>query len=172
MNALKVWWAALGAREKRLVSMAALVVGLALLWIVGISPAWRTVREAPAKQAIIDKQLQTMHAMVAEATSLRGQRALSYDESLGSLENSVKQTLGSSASLTVNDGRASVNLKAVSADALALWLNQTRVNARLVPSEARLQRSAAAPAAASSAASGNPKAAAWDGVIVLQMPAR
>jgi hypothetical protein len=41
-----------------------------------------------------------------------------------------------------------------------------------VPSEARLQRSAAAPTAASSAATDNPKAAAWDGVIVLQMPAR
>jgi general secretion pathway protein M len=176
MNALKAWWAALGMREKRLVSIAGLVVGLALLWLVALSPALRTTREAPAKHAQVDSQLQSMQAMAAEAQSLRGQRALSYDESLRSLEASVKQTLGTGAVLSVSDGRANLNLKGVSADALAMWLSQARVNARVVPNEARLQRStaqaAAAPASASSAAANAPTAAAWDGTLVLQLPAR
>ena len=58
-------------------------------------------------------------------------------------------------------------LNFLSAEALAQWLAQARVNARAAPSEARLARTAsvAAPGAAASAA-------AWDGTLVMSLPTR
>jgi general secretion pathway protein M len=163
MNALQTRWAALGAREQRLVIIASVLVCAALLWWVALAPALQTVRLAPAQHAQMDSQLQTMRAMAAEATALRAQRSLSYEESLRNLESSVKQTLGSSATLSVSDTRASLTLKGVNANALAQWLSQARVNARVVPSEARLQRSQA------STPTNN---ATWDGTLVLALPSR
>ncbi len=184
MNAIKIWWAGLGTRDQRLVSLAVALVGLALLWTIGISPALKTLSSASKEHAAVDAQLQSMRQQAEQATSLRAQRALGYDESLRNLENSVKQTLGAGATLSVNNSRASLALKGVSADALALWLGQARINARVVPSEARLQRSAAA--VTSTAATGTSTAATstaatsastavtanWDGVMVLSLPAR
>lgn len=166
MNAVKTWWAALGAREQRLVSIAAGLVGIALVWLLAIAPAMQTLRKATAQHAAADTQLETMRSQAKQAAALREQRALSYDEALRNLESSVKQTLGNAATLTVNDSRASLTLKGASADALATWLSQARINARVVPAEARLQRSTA---------SGNQTgvvSATWDGTVVLNMPAR
>jgi general secretion pathway protein M len=182
MNPLQQRWASLAEREQRMVLVAGSVVGLALLWWVALAPALQTLRAADAQHAQVDAQLQAMRTLAAEATTLRSQRALGYDEALRNLENSVKQTLGTGASLSVSDTRASLNLKGVSADALAQWLSQARINARVVPSEARLQRSNAAAAAAPIAPSATPDAAAsatpsapvatWDGVLVLALPSR
>jgi general secretion pathway protein M len=167
MNAVKIWWANLGKREQRLVSIAGTLVGLALLWAIAIAPALKTLRSASQAHAAADAQVQSMKLQAEQASSLRAQRALSYDESLRNLESSVKQTLGAGATLSVNDARASLSLKGVSADALALWLSQARINARVVPSEARLQRSVATTVTATSAPS-----ASWDGVMVLTLPPR
>lgn len=65
--------------------------------------------------------------------------------------------LGSGAQLVLSGERASVSLKGCSADALALWLAQVRVNARSVPSEAHLVRNAAG---------------LWDGSLILNLGAR
>jgi general secretion pathway protein M len=167
MKLLKMWWSSLGAREQRLIGIAGTVVGLALLWFVAISPALKTLRSASQEHASADAQLQSMKLQAEQATAMRAQRALGYDESLRNLESSVKQTLGAGAKLSVNDSRASLTLKGVSADALALWLSQARINARVVPSEARLQRSAPSTATATSAVSAN-----WDGIMVLTLPPR
>ncbi len=178
MNAIKLWWAALGAREQRMVSIAGTLVGLALLLSVAISPALKTLRSASKEHAAADAQLQSMRIQAEQATSLRAQRALGYDESLRNLENSTKQTLGAGATLSVSDNRASLALKGVSADALALWLSQARINARVVPSEARLQRSGASTAtttatvSASTATATSATGANWNGVMVLTLPPR
>jgi general secretion pathway protein M len=186
MNALAQRWASLAEREKLMVTGAGLVVGLALLWWVALAPALQTLRAADAQHAQADAQLQSLRLLAAEATALRGQRTLSYEESLRNLENSVKQTFGASATLSVSDARASLTLKGVSADALAQWFSQARINARVVPSEARLQRSNAGSAAsavapsstagsaiaASASASASPSPVFWDGVLVLALPAR
>lgn len=163
MNALQTRWVALGAREQRLVTIACVLVCAALLWWVALAPALQTLRMAPAQHALADTQLQSMRAMATEATALRLQRSLNYEESLRNLESSVKQTLGAGATLSVSDTRASLTLRGVNADALSQWLSQARVNARVVPSEARLQRSQA------STPTNN---ATWDGTLVLTLPSR
>lgn len=178
MNAVAQRWAGLAAREKTMVISAGVVVGLALLWWVALAPALQTLRAADAQHAQVDAQLQSMRLLAAEATALRGQRALGYEESLRNLESSVKQTFGAGATLSVSDTRASLTLKSVSADALAQWLSQARINARVVPSEARLLRSGAGAAASTTAQSGTATASTsampvlWDGVLVLALPAR
>jgi general secretion pathway protein M len=162
MDAVSKRWASLASRERMLVGSAIALIAVALLWWVGISPALTKIKQARQAAPQLDAQLQLMRAQASEASTLKAQRQLSYDESLRSLENSIK-TLGAGAALSVNDARASITLKAVSGDALAQWLAQVRANARLVPSELRLQKTAAANSAS---------ATTWDGSVVLSLPNR
>lgn len=188
LDALAARWAALASRERVLVGSAVALIAAALLWWVAIAPALASLRQASAAAPALDAQLQLMRAQAVEATTLRAQRSLSYDESLRSLEAAVK-ALGASATLSVSDARASITLRGASGDALAQMLAQVRANARLVPSELRLKQTtpSAAPSAAPStapstapsntppaAANSNPAPAAtlWDGTIMLGLPSR
>ncbi len=165
MNEWMNRWNAFAPRERSLVAAAVALIVLALLWWVGIAPALAKLRGAREASPQVQAQLQLMRAQAAEAASLKAQRSLSYDESLRALESSVK-TLGAGANLSVSNERASVSLRAVSGDALAQWLAQVRSNARLVPSELKLQKSAA------SASSATATVTAWDGQLVLSLPSR
>jgi general secretion pathway protein M len=166
MDVLLARWAALAARERVFVGSAIALIAVALLWWVGLSPALTKIKHARQAAPQLDAQLQLMRAQANEASTLKAQRQLSYDESLRSLEASIK-TLGAGAALSVSDARANITLKAVSGDALAQWLAQVRANARLVPSELRLQKTAASTAAAATTS-----IASWDGTVVLSLPNR
>ena len=45
-SGLAAAWARLAERERRLVLLAASVLGLALIWLLAVSPALRTLRQA------------------------------------------------------------------------------------------------------------------------------
>ena len=161
-EALRARWNLLAARERAGVGMAIALVVLALLWWVALGPAFATLRSAETQHRALDAQLQTMRSLQTEAMALQGQPKLSYDEALRALDASVRQRLGSTAQLSVAGERATLTLKGADPDALARWLTQARVNARALPAEARLTRSAGAPTAP----------ARWDGSLVLTLPAR
>lgn len=169
MNELLKRWNTLAPRERYGVTAAVAVIAVALLWWVGISPALAKLRAAREAAPQVQAQLQLMRALASEAASLKAQRSLSYEESLRALESSVK-TLGAGASLSVSNERASVSLRAVSGDALAQWLAQVRANARLVPTELKLQKAVATVNSNSSAT--KTVATAWDGQLVLSLPGR
>lgn len=152
-------WATLDSRERTLVIIAASVVGVALLWWIGVAPALKTLRQADAQQRALAAQVQKMQSLQAQAQAIQSQPKISRDDAMRALEASVKG-LGPTAQLNVAGDRATVTLRNTAADALARWLSQARVNARAIPSEARLIRSAAPP--------GGP--AAWDGTVVLSLP--
>ena len=156
---IQAWWDALAARERALVAGAALLVGLALLWWVAVAPALTTLRTADAQHQALDAQLQTMRALQAEAQALQSQPKVRQDEALRALEASVKP-LGSTAQLGVVGDRATVTLRGATADAVAQWLVQARINARAVPVEARLTRRVVV------------GPATWDGTVVLNLPPR
>ena len=177
---LQARWRTLAAREKTLILSAAGVVGLVLVWWVLVAPPLATLRQADALQRGLDVQAQKMQVLQAQALVLQAQPKLGRDDALRALEASVRQRLGAGAQLNVLGDRVTVTLKNTPADALAQWLVQARVNARAVPSEARLVRSAspalppAAPAALGPSlalVSGSRAPVSWDGTLVLSLPA-
>jgi general secretion pathway protein M len=150
-------WEGLAPREKALVAGAAALVALALLWWVLVGPALAMLRSADVQHRTLDAQLQRMRGMQAQAQALQSQPKQNYDESMRLLETSVRQRLGTTARMVIAGDRVTLTLAATPADALAQWLTQARVNARALPSEARLTRNAAG---------------AWDGTLVLTLPPR
>ena len=156
-------WDRLAPRERRSVLLAAALIGLALVWWVALAPALTTLRGAEAQHRQLDAQLQTMFRLQAEAQALQAQPKLAFEEAVRALEASVRQRFGSTAQLSVVGERATVNLKNASAETLAQWLAQARVDARALPSEVRLLRSPG-PVPATGPT--------WDGVLVMSLPAR
>lgn len=174
-------WDALAGRERLLLLLAAMVVLAAVLWWLALAPALATLRSADAQHRALDAQLQQMQSLQAQAEALQAQPKLGFDDAQRTLDALLKQKLGTSAQMSVVGDRASVTLKGANADALAQWLTQARINARAVPSEVRLVRSAvpgagaalgAGSVTAGVASAGGGANAVWDGTLVLNLPAR
>jgi len=158
LAAASAWLAGLSARERRLVLIAAAVVGLGLLWWVAIAPAWQTLRAAPARHAALDAQLTRMQQLAQQAEALRAQSGAAAprrDEALRALE-AATAALGASGQVSVVGDRATLALRQADPAALAQWLQQVRSNARLLPVESQLSRDAAS--------------GGWTGTLVLAGP--
>lgn len=162
-------WDALAGRERLFLLLAAAVVVAAALWWLALAPALATLRAADAQHRQLDAQLQQMRSLQAQATALQSQPRLGGEDAQRTLDALLKQRLGASAQMSVIGDRASITLKGANADALAQWLTQARINARAVPSEARLVRSTVSGPASTASGAGN---AVWDGTLVLNLPAR
>lgn len=150
-------WQQLAVREKLLVAGAAALLLLALAWGLAVAPAWSVARSAGARHLELDTQLARMRALQQQAQALKAQPRQGYEESLRLLEASVRERLGTTARMVVAGERVTLTLAGTPPDVLAAWLSQARVNARAVPSEARLTRAAAG---------------GWDGTLVLTLPPR
>ena len=159
MNAavLRARWEALAPREKMMVAGASAVVLVALVWLIAVRPALNVLRASEAQHRALDAQVQQMTTLQQQARALQSQPKLGHDEALRLLEVSLRQRLGTTARLTVNGDRATVTLTGTPADALARWLTQARVDARALPSEARLSRNTTG---------------LWEGTLVLSLPSR
>lgn len=151
-------WQGLAPREQTLIGSAAAVVAFALVWWLAIAPALSVLKNASTQRAALDAQLQQMQTLQTQAKALQGQPKLTVQDSARALEASVKQRLGGAAQLSVAGSQATLTLKNVPADALAQWLGQARTVAKAVPSQARLRLSTSS-------------AGAWDGTLVLSLPA-
>lgn len=149
----------LSPRERRAVTLAAWVAGLGLVWWLGVAPALATLRSAPERHARLDAQLSHMRSLAATAEQLRAQnttRPPARDDALRALEQ-ANTTLAGTGQLSVLGDRATLTLRNTPPEALAQWLAQVRVNARVLPLEARLTRTPGA-------------AAQWNGTLVLGGP--
>ncbi len=153
-------WNQLAPREKSLLGAALAVIALALVWQLMLAPSLRTLRAATAQGQVLDAQLQHMQSLQAQAQALQKQAPLAYDDAVRALHQATKQTLGSTAQVSMVAERANVTLQAARADALAQWLAQARVNARSTPLEARLTRMA------------TPAGVTWSGTLVMALPQR
>ncbi|WP_296491673.1 type II secretion system protein GspM [Rhodoferax sp.] len=156
LTPLQTRWRAVSRREQRLVVLAALLIGLALLWWLALAPALAVLKAAPLQHRALDAQLQSMLRLQAQAQALLAQPVLTADESRQALEAALKP-LGGAAQMAIQLDRVTVTLKAVPASALAQWLATARQNAHAAPVEARLVR--------------NP-AGSWDGTLVLNLDVR
>ena len=153
-------WTRVAPREKILIRLAAGLLLATLLWLLILAPALATLRSADAQARALDTQLQRMQVLQAQADALQKQPPLGFDDAMRALTSATKQSLGDTAQFNATGDRASVTLKGASADALAEWLTQARVNARSVPIEARLVRAGAA------------GTATWSGVLIMGLPPR
>lgn len=159
---LHAHWNRLASQERQILVLVLVVLVSAVLWIKVLAPARTTLRTADAQAKALSAQLQHMQSLQAQAQSLQKQPPLGLDAAIQALEIATQKTLGASAQLSTSGERATVTLKGASADALAQWLVQARVNARSVPVEARLVR-------ASQNGSATPT---WDGVLLMSLPPR
>jgi general secretion pathway protein M len=150
-------WQRLAPRERTLLASAAALVALALLWWVALAPAFATLGSAEARHREADTQLQRMRALQAQADAMKSQPRQGHDEAVRALEASTREQFGTGARLVVAGERATLTLSNAPANAVAQWLTQSRINAKALPAEARLNRNAAG---------------AWDGTVVVALPPR
>ena len=155
-------WNNLAEQERKMLTLVMVVLVGAVLWLKVLAPARTTLRTADAQATALGAQLQHMQGLQAQAQSLQKQPALDWEGAVKALSTATQQTLGATAQISTSTStdRATVTLKGASADALAQWLVQARVNARSVPVEARLVR-----------ASQN-GVATWDGALLMSLPQR
>jgi general secretion pathway protein M len=148
----------LSPRERQAVLIAVWAVGLVLLWWLAVGPALATLREAPARHARLDAQLGQMQRMAATASALRSEataQAPGRDQVLRALE-AATVSMGPTAQISVLGDRATATLRGTPPAALAQWLAQVRINARLLPLETQLTR--------------DPATSGWNGTVVLSGP--
>jgi general secretion pathway protein M len=157
LQRLRILWQVIGPREQRAVALAAWVVGLALLWWIGLAPAIDTLRQAGTRHAQLDQTLTQMRAQAASAEVLRAQNATpppGREAAQRALEEATSQ-LGAGAQLALQGDRATVTMREIAPRALAQWLQQVRINARLLPVQAQIQRAGTT---------------GWSGQIILAGP--
>lgn len=135
-------WLDLSGRERTGLSLALGLLALALVWSVGVAPAWRQMQQGQAQTQALQTQWQSLQALQAQVGALKGQSRVRPDDAARLLQTSVA-TLGPSASLVVNGDMATVQIKGASAAALSTWLAQARTQAQALPVQARLSRMAA-----------------------------
>ncbi len=160
---LQTHWDSLAPRERHSVQAALALVALALLWWLAFSPALQTLRAADAQHRNLDAQLQTMRSLQTEAQALQALPKLGFDDALKAVEVATRTELGGSGTVNTTGERVTLSLKNTPADALARWLAQVRINARALPTEARLVRNPGDPIATAPVAK-------WNGTLVLTLP--
>lgn len=153
-------WAQLAPNERTGISMAIALLVFAIVWLAVIGPGLQQWRTAEAKSRALNAQLQQMQTLQAQAQSIQAQPALAYEDAVRALKLATQQALGATAQISVVGDRASVTLQNAQPQALAQWLTQARLNARSVPSEARLTR---APL---------PGPVLWNGTLTMALPAK
>ncbi|MDZ7938233.1 MAG: type II secretion system protein GspM [Rhodoferax sp.] len=141
-TSLNSWWAVRAPREQTLLLASASLIGLALLWWLGVAPAWRTLQRAQQLGPVLQAQLATMQSLQAEARSLKAQPPHSRAVALQALESVSKRNLGNRANVAAQGPHAVVTLQGVNPEALAQWLAQVRSDARLTPEQAQWSRNA------------------------------
>lgn len=133
-------WQGLAPRERRLVAAAAVLVGLALLWLLAVQPAWRTLQRAPAEIDRLEAELQTMQRLAAEAQVLRGTTPVPPEQAQAALKAATER-LGPQAQFSMQGDRVVVRFTGIAPGALRDWLAEARAGARARPVAAALQRS-------------------------------
>ncbi|PUE06248.1 hypothetical protein B9Z51_15625 [Limnohabitans sp. T6-5] len=178
---LRAAWAQRSARERQLLSLAAVILALAAVWRIALAPALQTWNEAPARQAALDRQSAQMRQLQAQAQSLKKPSAITRADAVQWLERNLA-ALGADAKLSLQGERATVSLQAAPADGLTRWLQQAREHAQALPVQAQLRQvsepatakpgpaSLASPAAKTPDAPAQSSAVRWSGTLVLSLP--
>jgi general secretion pathway protein M len=141
LAALGQRWQQMAPRERQMIGGGTLLVGFALLWFVGVAPAWKTLSRAPAEMNRAEAELQSMQKLAEEARELRSATAVPAEQAQTALRAATAR-LGDKARLSVQGDRAVLTLNGIGPAALRDWLAEARSGARARPVEASLTRAA------------------------------
>ncbi|MFN0186759.1 MAG: type II secretion system protein GspM [Aquabacterium sp.] len=130
---------ALSQRERATVVVAAVLLAVAVVWLVVLGPAWRVVNAAPQHLEALDGQLQDMQRLARQAQQWRSRPALPPGQAEASLSAATTR-LGDAARLSIQGERVVLNLRQVQTEALQAWLAEARRGARAQVQEADLVR--------------------------------
>lgn len=161
LQPLRARWQTLSAREQSLLRALALVLLLALLWRVVVSPPLHSLRDHEARRAALATAQAQMQVWQAQAQAVQQQVRPNPAEAV-----TVLQTLtaanGPGWQLQVQGERATVQVQNATPEALAQWLLQAREQAQSLPVQAQLERS--------DVKSGGSSGPRWRGRLVLALP--
>jgi len=138
---LQARWQALGMRERNALQIAGAALLVVLVWTLGIQPAWRTLKQAPAQLEALELNLQDMQRLAQEARELREAPAVPAAQAAEALQ-AASSHLGSGARLSITGDRATLSFEGLNTEQLQGWLGEVRSAARARPIEAQMQRSA------------------------------
>lgn len=141
LRQLEERWQAAQPRERQMARTAAVVVGVALVWLVAIAPAWRTLSKAPVEIDKLDAELRLMRGLAQQAQQLKQTPPISQEQSITALRTATER-LGPNAELTLTGPQAQLRLRGVPGAAVAVWLTEARQSARARPQEVELQSGA------------------------------
>lgn len=141
-DAWQAKWSALAPRERSMATIAGWLLLLAVVVLLGIRPAWRTLSSTPAQLKEVDAQLDQMRRLADEVQLLRQRPPVPPAQAEAALR-SASDRLGPAATLSVQGDRATLTLREVPGESLASWLDEVRIAARARPLEANLQQAQA-----------------------------
>ena len=141
-EAWRAKWTAMAPRERRMATIAGWLLLLALVVLIGIRPAWRTLSTTPAQIKEVDAQLDQMRRLADEVQLLRQRPPVPPAQAEAALR-SASDRLGAAATLSVQGDRATLTLRDVPGEGIASWLDEVRTAARARPLEANLQQAQA-----------------------------
>ncbi len=136
---LRKRWLAMAPRERQLATVAAWLLGLTLLVMVGVRPAWKTLSQTPTQLREADAQLDQMRRLADESRQLKTRPPVPPAQAETALKSATER-LGESASLVIQGDRATLTLTKVTGEALVAWLDEARAAARVKPLEAGLMQ--------------------------------
>lgn len=132
-------WNVLSARERSLVIGAAALVGLALLWFIGLRPALSTWQQVPPQARLLEAQWLEMQRLAGETRELKSQTPVNAAQSAQALK-AASDRLGAQARLSVIGDRATLTLMGATPEQLRTWLAEARSGARARPVELQVSR--------------------------------
>ena len=135
------FWQSRAPRERQLIVVMGLAVGVLVVWLTLLQPALRTLREAPIDLDRLDQQMQQMQLAAGEMQTLRAASPVPAEQAATALRAATAQ-LGERAKLAIQGDRATLTFTGVPADALRAFLGEARSAARARPMEAQLVKAA------------------------------
>jgi general secretion pathway protein M len=135
------WWHALSPRDRRLATLAGIVVATALLWGLAVQPALRTLREVPPALERLDAESQQMELLAAESRTLRSAPPVTPTQAATALKAAAAR-LDDQAQLVLQGERATVKLNGIDGATLRSFLAEVRGSAHARPVEAQFVRGA------------------------------
>ena len=139
LGPLRARWTSLSAREQSALRVAGWALAVLALWLLAVQPAWRTLRQAPAQIDAVERQLQTMQSLAAEARALKAVPAVAAGQGALALQ-AASDHLGDAARLSISGDRAVLTVNGIASEPLLAWLGEVRSAARARPVQAQLQR--------------------------------